>query len=147
MPETKKTPDMIFQLSVNKQGVIRGNYFDQVTQANLAVTGQVDKKNQRVAWSVGSGKGIVVETGLYNLTQDDFDRAGPLRSGQDAAGRVGPHAAAGPTGRRFRRRVTCPRQDHPLLRQAAKPCPEEPYGLMCPRPDPWEPSGQGWQPS
>ena len=71
MPDGKKTPDMVFQLAVNKQGVIRGNYFDQVTQTNLPVTGQVDKKNQRVAWSVGNGKGIVVETGLYNLTQDD----------------------------------------------------------------------------
>lgn len=71
MPEGKKTPDMIFQLSVDKQGVIRGNYFDQVTQANLPVTGQVDKKSQRAAWTVGSGKNIVVETGLYNLTQDD----------------------------------------------------------------------------
>ncbi len=76
MPEGSKTPDMVFQLAVDKQGVIRGNYYDQVTQTNLPVTGQVDKKNQRVAWSVssdkaGSGKGIVVETGLYNLTQED----------------------------------------------------------------------------
>ena len=71
MPGGKKTPDLIFQLAVNKQGVIRGNYFDQVTQANLPVTGQVNKKSQRAAWSVGDGKNIVVETGLYNLTQDD----------------------------------------------------------------------------
>jgi hypothetical protein len=76
MPEGSKTPDMIFQLAIDKQGVIRGNYYDQVTQTNRPVTGQVDKKNQRVAWSVGNGtgsngKGIVVETGLYNLTQDD----------------------------------------------------------------------------
>ncbi len=75
MPDGSKTPDMIFQLSVDKQGVIRGNYFDQATQTNLPVTGQVDKKNQRVAWSVSGGtgkdKGLVVETGLYNLTQDD----------------------------------------------------------------------------
>jgi len=71
MAEGKKTPDMIFQLAVNKQGVIRGNYLDQTTQTNLPVTGKVDKKTQRVAWSVGNGKGIVVETGLYNLTQDD----------------------------------------------------------------------------
>ena len=71
MAKGKKTPDMVFQLAVDKQGVIRGNYFDQVTQTNLPVSGQVDKKTQRVAWSVGSGKGIVVETGLYNLTQDN----------------------------------------------------------------------------
>jgi len=71
MAEGKKTPDMVFQLAVDKQGIIRGNYFDQVTQTNLPVTGKVDKQDQRVAWSVASGKGIVVETGLYNLTQDE----------------------------------------------------------------------------
>ena len=75
MPDGSKTPDMVFQLAVDKQGVIRGNYYDQVTQTNLPVTGQVDKKNQRVAWSVSGGKGndkgLVVETGLYNLTQED----------------------------------------------------------------------------
>ena len=44
MSEGQKTPDMVFQLAVNKQGVIRGNYYDQVTQTNLPVTGQVDEE-------------------------------------------------------------------------------------------------------
>jgi hypothetical protein len=96
MPEGSKTPDMVFQLSVDKQGVIRGNYYDQVTQTNLPVTGQVDKKNQRVAWSVnsvkaGSGKGIVVETGLYNLTQNDSTALvhyGPDKTQQDVLVRM-----------------------------------------------------------
>lgn len=55
----------------NKGGAIRGNYFDQVTQTNQAVTGAVDKANQRVAWRVACSQGIVVETGLYNLTQSE----------------------------------------------------------------------------
>ncbi len=71
MPNGKKTPDMIFQLAVDKKGTIRGNYFDQVTQTNLPVTGAVDKKSQRVAWKVADGNGVVVETGLYNLTQNE----------------------------------------------------------------------------
>jgi len=72
MADGKKTPDMVFQLAVDKQGAIRGNYYDKVTQANLPVTGQIDKKNQRAAWSVSAnGKQIVVETGLYNLTQNE----------------------------------------------------------------------------
>ena len=62
---------MIFQLAVDKNGVIRGNYFDQVTQTNQPVTGAVDKKTQRVAWRVAGGKELVVETGLYNLTMSD----------------------------------------------------------------------------
>ena len=71
MANGKKTPDMVFQLAVDKNGTIRGNYFDQVTQTNLPVTGAVDKKSQRVAWKVAAGQGLVVETGLYNLTQDE----------------------------------------------------------------------------
>jgi hypothetical protein len=71
MADGKKTPDMVFQLAVDKDGTIRGNYFDQATQNNLPVTGAVDKKSQRVAWKVATGQGLVVETGLYNLTQDE----------------------------------------------------------------------------
>ena len=71
MANGKKTPDMVFQLAVDKNGTIRGNYFDQVTQTNLPVTGAVNKQSQRVAWKVATGQGLVVETGLYNLTQNE----------------------------------------------------------------------------
>ena len=84
--EGKKTPSMIFQLAVDKDGVIRGNYFDQVTQTNKAVTGAVDKKTQRVAWRVTGGKGLVVDTGLYNLTMNESTALvhyGPDRTEQE----------------------------------------------------------------
>ena len=71
MANGKKTPDMVFQLAVDKNGTIRGNYFDQVTQTNLPVTGAVNKQSQRVAWKVAAGQGLVVETGLDNLTQNE----------------------------------------------------------------------------
>jgi hypothetical protein len=71
MSGDEKTPKMVFQLAVNKDGVIRGNYFDQISQTNFPVQGSVDKKTQRVAWSVSGNKKLVVETGLYNLTQDE----------------------------------------------------------------------------
>ena len=38
---------------------------------NAVVQGAVDKKSQRVAWTVGDNKSTVGETGLYNLTQDE----------------------------------------------------------------------------
>jgi len=71
MPSGQKTPSMVFQLAVNKNGVIRGNYYDQASQTNVPVQGAVDKKLQRVAWSVGDKKNLVVETGLCNLTKDE----------------------------------------------------------------------------
>jgi hypothetical protein len=71
MTSGQKTPEMIFQLAIDKNGIIRGNYYDQTSDAALPVHGAVDKKNQRVAWRVGNNKNLVVETGLSNLTEDE----------------------------------------------------------------------------
>jgi hypothetical protein len=61
----------IFQLAVNKGGVVRGNYYDAVADNTLPVFGSVDPKTQRAAWSVGEKKDIVFEAGLTNLTQNE----------------------------------------------------------------------------
>jgi hypothetical protein len=59
----------VFQLAVNKGGVLRGNYYSAVTDLNLPVYGSVDAKTQRAAWTVGGRKGTVYETGIGNLTE------------------------------------------------------------------------------
>ena len=64
-------PHYIMQLAVNKSGAIRGNYTDLMSGTNAVVQGAVDKKSQRVAWTVGDNKSTVGETGLYNLTKDE----------------------------------------------------------------------------
>jgi hypothetical protein len=61
----------MFQLAVNKAGVIRGNYYDALGDNTLPVFGSVDKKTGRAAWSVGEKKEIVYEAGLSNLTQPE----------------------------------------------------------------------------
>ena len=63
--------DVTIQLAVNKQGVIRGNYTDNKTNKTESVKGSVDKKSQRVAFSVGDDQSHLIETGLYNLTKDE----------------------------------------------------------------------------
>ena len=63
--------DVTVQLAVNKQGTLRGNYTDTATDKNQVIQGAVDKKTQRVAFTVGENKNAVVETGLYNLTKDE----------------------------------------------------------------------------
>jgi hypothetical protein len=68
--EDEKIAQRIFQLAVNKDGIVRGNYYDAVADNNLPVAGSLDRKSQRVAWSIGDKKDIVFETGLSNLTQD-----------------------------------------------------------------------------
>jgi hypothetical protein len=64
-------PTMIFQLAVNHEGIIRGNFLNTITNTNLPVHGAVDKKTQRAAWTAGDNKDTVFDTGLYNLTKDE----------------------------------------------------------------------------
>ena len=63
--------EVTIQIAVNKKGVIRGNYTDTKTNATQPVQGSVDKKSQRVAFTVGDNTTNVIETGLYNLTKDE----------------------------------------------------------------------------
>jgi hypothetical protein len=63
-------PSKLFQLAVNKAGVIRGNYYDDLTQTTLPAYGQVDSRSQRACWTVGDKKEVVYEAGAANLTQD-----------------------------------------------------------------------------
>jgi hypothetical protein len=64
------TSDNIFQLALNKEGVVRGNYYNALTDSVQPVYGALDKKSQRVAWTVGDRKDTVFEAGLYNLTRE-----------------------------------------------------------------------------
>lgn len=57
----------IFQLAVDKNGIVRGNYYNPLTQEEKPIQGKVDKKNKRVAWTVGTNKQVVYDTGLANL--------------------------------------------------------------------------------
>ena len=69
-PDHEKS-NLVMQLAVNKQGVIRGNYTDTLTNQTLPIQGSVDKAAQRVDWTVGDHKDTIFETGLYNLTKDE----------------------------------------------------------------------------
>jgi hypothetical protein len=67
----EKVAQRVFQLAVDKAGVLRGNYYDAVADSTTPVYGSVDMKTQRVAWSIGEKKDIVFEAGLQNLTKDE----------------------------------------------------------------------------
>jgi hypothetical protein len=60
----------IFQMAINKDSVIRGNYYNALTDITEPIYGSVDKKTQRAAWTVGDKKTPVYEAGILNLTQD-----------------------------------------------------------------------------
>jgi hypothetical protein len=67
--ETKSTN--LFQLAVSKGGLIRGNYYNALTDKTDPVYGSVDKKTQRAAWTVGDAKAPIYEAGIANLTRDE----------------------------------------------------------------------------
>jgi hypothetical protein len=67
----EKTSNNIFQLAVNKEGVIRGNYYDGLMDTTTPVYGSVDKKTQRAAWTIGKKKDRIFEAGIYNLTRSE----------------------------------------------------------------------------
>jgi hypothetical protein len=61
----------LFQLAINKDGVIGGEYYNALTDEAAPVRGSVDKKTQRAAWTVGDKKFPVYEAGIANLTKDE----------------------------------------------------------------------------
>jgi hypothetical protein len=67
--------NMVLQLAINKEGVISGTYYNTNTDIGRPVKGMVDKTSQRAAWTFADGKNtdIIMETGLYNLTQDQTE--------------------------------------------------------------------------
>ena len=69
IPGAAKSSNMIFQLAVNKAGIIRGNYFDTADKNVQLLEGSVDKDTQRAAWVVADKKNIIFDCPLYNLTR------------------------------------------------------------------------------
>jgi hypothetical protein len=65
------TSDDTFQLAVNPQGLFRGNYHNLKDNSIVQLSGSVDPKTQRAAWTIGGDKSPVYEAGIANLTKDE----------------------------------------------------------------------------
>ncbi len=63
--------NLILQLAINKDGILRGNYTATLTNDTKPVKGTLDKKTQRVAFTIGSDTTKVFETGVYDFTKDE----------------------------------------------------------------------------
>ena len=71
--EKEDDPHMFFQLSVDNAGAIAGTYHDSQSGETKNVGGLVDKETQRACWAVEGKPDNVVETGIYNLTQEQTE--------------------------------------------------------------------------
>jgi hypothetical protein len=63
--------DMILQLAINKDGIVHGNYFNQLTNESLEVQGAIDKKTQRISWTIGDNPKTVFDAGLGDLIKSE----------------------------------------------------------------------------
>ena len=60
------------QLSVTREGILGGTYFNEATGVSRPIEGMLDRDSQRAAWMFADGKnpGFVVETSFFNLSLD-----------------------------------------------------------------------------
>jgi len=63
--------DDTFELAINAQGLLRGNYHNLKDNSVVSVAGSVDPKSQRAAWTIGGDKTPVYEAGIANLTKNE----------------------------------------------------------------------------
>ncbi len=91
---------MYLQLAVSKEGVIAGTFYNESTGATHPVEGMVDEKTQRAVWKAadGTNANIVMETGLYNLTQDQAEVLVHFGPEKTQTRPVGPSGRSGATG-------------------------------------------------
>jgi hypothetical protein len=63
-------PTIFVQLAISREGIIAGSYANTQTNENLSVQGGADRESTRLASTVGPHDDVVVETGLYNVTEE-----------------------------------------------------------------------------
>jgi hypothetical protein len=71
IPSGATSGKMLFQLAVNKAGIIRGNYFDPPAKNMQLIQGAVDNGTERAAWVVADKKNIIFDCVMYNLTKSE----------------------------------------------------------------------------
>lgn len=74
-PGASEASDMVLQLAVNKDGVLQGTYYNASNDITKPIRGIVDKQSQRAVWTFADDQNnsVIMETGVYNLTQDQTD--------------------------------------------------------------------------
>ena len=68
-PENQTEATALLQLAVSKDGIVRGTYYDLLSDTDQPIRGSVDKQTQLVAWNVGAGGQATFQTALAVLTE------------------------------------------------------------------------------
>lgn len=72
MPEGSEQTTGYLQLALSKERMIGGTYFNEATDSSHPIEGTVDPDTARAAWRFADGTNpeLVMETGVFNLTED-----------------------------------------------------------------------------
>ena len=62
---------LFMQLAISKEGIIAGTFQNTATDKSVEVEGTIDSKSQRAAWGPVDGSWPIMETGIYNLTENE----------------------------------------------------------------------------
>ena len=63
--------NMLLQMAVNRNGVVHGNYYNQLTNEQSEIYGSLDKQTQRISWTIGSNTSTVFDASFGDLVKDD----------------------------------------------------------------------------
>lgn len=67
----QKSSTTLFQLAINKDGIIKGNYMNQITNEKSPLQGALDKKSGQISWYVGNNPTTVFETNFQEIAKKD----------------------------------------------------------------------------
>ncbi len=81
-PQGKSEASALVHLAISKTGLVRGTYFDLLSDQDYPIRGALDKKTQQVAFTFGPQDKVVFETSLANLTQSQGAVAAHIENGQ-----------------------------------------------------------------
>lgn len=73
---------LYLQLAISKEGLIGGTFQNTLTEDSFEVEGTVDKESQRAAWGPIGKQWPIMETGLYNLTENEAGALVHFENGQ-----------------------------------------------------------------
>ncbi len=62
---------LFVQLAISKEGVIAGSFQNTATDEAFEVEGTIDKKSQRAAWGPVGKEWPIMETAIYNLSENE----------------------------------------------------------------------------
>jgi hypothetical protein len=68
---TAEDSTLFLQLAVSKEGIIAGTFQNTSTDESYEVEGTIDEKSQRAAWGPVGEQWPIMETALYNLTENE----------------------------------------------------------------------------